>query len=319
VRSGAILIALLVGLLAALLARPVSAAAPRTPAPAPATLNQGTGVPAAALSGSGADHCARVAYLAGFSSTAYPDGAHRSIVIAVAVALAESSCNRNATNTNGPTSGCPNGSTDQGLWQINNCYHSGYGANCVFNEQCNAIAAYQISSRGTNWTPWATYQSGVYLNYISTAQGAIANLTVVLHNRGDGTCLAGDGSASGNGAPIFQWACDDNNPYEQWHVMDVNGNGDLLVLKNVGDGTCLAGDGSARGNGAPIFQWTCEPANIYEQWQLGASDVASSNANATLYNNGDGTCLAGDGSASGNAAPIFQWSCIAGNVYEQWR
>jgi hypothetical protein len=65
--------------------------------------------------------CAKVAAKAGFSYTANVStavGNVRQIVVAVAVAMAESSRNPSATGQN-------SGSIDRGLWQINNFYHPG--------------------------------------------------------------------------------------------------------------------------------------------------------------------------------------------------
>jgi hypothetical protein len=117
---------------------------------------------------SGSDLCARVGYEAGFRGDR--------LVVAVAVGLAESSCRPNATNSNGPTSGCPNGSIDRGLWQINSCYHSEVGVTCAFDPRCNAREAYRISSGGTNWQPWATYNNGRYQSFLDEARAAVNRL-----------------------------------------------------------------------------------------------------------------------------------------------
>ncbi|MEU1604145.1 transglycosylase SLT domain-containing protein [Micromonospora matsumotoense] len=116
----------------------------------------------------GIDLCAQVAYAAGFRNNP--------LVTAVAVAMAESSCNPSAVGSNGPTAGCPNGSLDRGLWQINNCYHPTVNDTCAYNAQCNANAAYSISSGGSNWQPWSTYNNGAYASYLSAAQAAVARL-----------------------------------------------------------------------------------------------------------------------------------------------
>ncbi|MEU7955963.1 transglycosylase SLT domain-containing protein [Micromonospora humida] len=116
----------------------------------------------------GIDLCAQVAYAAGFRNNP--------LVTAVAVAMAESSCNPSAVGSNGPTAGCPNGSLDRGLWQINNCYHPTVNDSCAYNSQCNANAAYSISSGGSNWQPWSTYNNGAYTAYLSAAQAAVARL-----------------------------------------------------------------------------------------------------------------------------------------------
>lgn len=133
--------------------------------PATATTSASDSVGVAAV---GIDLCAQVGYAAGFRGNP--------LVTAVAVAMAESSCNPSAVGTNGPTAGCPNGSRDRGLWQINHCYHPDVSDTCAFDAQCNANAAYRISSGGSNWQPWSTYNNGAYRNYLSAAQAAVNRL-----------------------------------------------------------------------------------------------------------------------------------------------
>lgn len=93
------------------------------------------------------------------------------LVTAGAVAMAESGLYTDSTNWNGPSSDCPNGSTDRGLWQINNCYWP-YTDSCVFDAACNAKAMATISSNGSNWQPWAAYNNGSYQQYVAAAQSA---------------------------------------------------------------------------------------------------------------------------------------------------
>lgn len=39
-----------------------------------------------------------------------------------------------------------------------------------------------------------------------------------VHNNGTGaTCLDADGTSKGNGAPIFQWACNQGDGSQQWN------------------------------------------------------------------------------------------------------
>src|SRR5690242_6778975 len=80
-----------------------------------------------AQAATGAQLCAQVADNAGFNGG--------NLITAVAVGLAESGCNPSAQNHNGPTRGCPNGSTDRGLWQINDCYHPNVTNACAYNAQ----------------------------------------------------------------------------------------------------------------------------------------------------------------------------------------
>jgi hypothetical protein len=114
-----------------------------------------------AVATSGPDLCAQVGYTAGFRGTY--------LVTAVEVGMAESSCNPSATGQNAT-------SYDRGLWQINSYWHSEVTDVCAYNAQCNANAAYRISSGGTNWSQWSTYIHGTYLNYASVAQAAVNRL-----------------------------------------------------------------------------------------------------------------------------------------------
>ncbi len=97
----------------------------------------------------------------------------RRAVVAVAVGMAESYCRKNAVGHNPPTSGCPDGSDDRGLWQINSCYHAEVRDRCAFNPTCNAHAAKRISDRGRDWTPWSAYDNGAYRGYLRVAQQAV--------------------------------------------------------------------------------------------------------------------------------------------------
>jgi hypothetical protein len=121
---------------------------------------------------SGADLCAQVGALAGFLPNTTDDG---QLTTAVAVALAESSCNPGAVHDNGVV--CYNNSSleslDRGLWQVNNCAHPNVPDSCAYDAQCNANAAFSISASGTDWNPWSTYQSGAYLNYLTAAEAAV--------------------------------------------------------------------------------------------------------------------------------------------------
>ncbi len=115
-----------------------------------------------------ADLCASVASRAGFSGDR--------LVTAVAVGMGESSCRPDAQNANGPTKGCPNGSVDRGLWQINSCWHPSVSKSCAYDAQCNADAAYRISAKGANFRPWVAYTNGSYRNHLNEARAAVGRL-----------------------------------------------------------------------------------------------------------------------------------------------
>ncbi|MFI6653391.1 hypothetical protein ACIBI8_38090, partial [Streptomyces sp. NPDC050529] len=110
------------------------------------------------------DLCAQVGYNAGFRG----DG----LVTAVAVALAESSCNPSASNVQNNTPP----STDRGLWQINSYWHAEVDDACAYDAQCNANAAFDISSGGANWEPWSTYNQGMHWRHMDEARAAVERL-----------------------------------------------------------------------------------------------------------------------------------------------
>jgi hypothetical protein len=122
--------------------------------------------PATSSSAITAQRCASTWKDAGFSSA--------TAVTATAVGMGESACRSTATNSNGASPGCPRGSVDRGMWQINDCYHTDISASCAFDAVCSAKAAYRISDSGTDWRPWAAYTSGAYERHLSDAQAAVA-------------------------------------------------------------------------------------------------------------------------------------------------
>ena len=92
-------------------------------------------------------------------------GSTSSCPTAVAVAWAES---RGDTTAKGYNSN----SIDRGLWQINNYWHRDVSDSCAFDAGCNARAALRISSGGSRWSPWATYNDGLHHKWMSAARTA---------------------------------------------------------------------------------------------------------------------------------------------------
>jgi LysM repeat protein len=68
---------------------------------------------------------------------------------AAEIAMAESGGNQYATGTVG----------ERGYWQIN----PDHGSLSTYDPMGNAKAAVIISADGTDWTPWTTYTSGLYI------------------------------------------------------------------------------------------------------------------------------------------------------------
>ena len=81
--------------------------------------------------------------------------------IILAIAQAESKLDTAATNSVGNSAG-----TDRGILQINSYYHSEVTDACAFDPNCAFSAGYKISKQGTDFTPWSTYTSGAYKQYM---------------------------------------------------------------------------------------------------------------------------------------------------------
>jgi hypothetical protein len=91
------------------------------------------------------------------------------IALAVAVAKAESGFRPTITNTVGNTHGI-----DRGLWQVNSHWHPEVSATCALSASCNARAMASISSRGTRWSPWWTYNNGKHRPFMAQSRAAQA-------------------------------------------------------------------------------------------------------------------------------------------------
>jgi cell wall-associated NlpC family hydrolase len=131
---------------------------------------------------------ARVAANAGFAG--------EDLVIAVAVARAESNGNPSAINTSNS-----NGSTDYGLWQINSVHGgSGFDPARSRDPEYNAMWAYRIyEAAGRQWRPWTTYNTGAYREFLPVARAAAENVGAVTVDdlaRDSGHDLTGTGECS---------------------------------------------------------------------------------------------------------------------------
>jgi Lysozyme like domain/Excreted virulence factor EspC, type VII ESX diderm len=118
-----------------------------------------------------AEQLAQHAYTAGFRGDA--------LATAVAVAMAESGGDTRAHNDQPPDN-------SYGLWQINMIDSLGparretFGLgsnNELFNADENAKAAYAISGKGKDFTPWTTYTGGAYEKYLADAREAAGKVS----------------------------------------------------------------------------------------------------------------------------------------------
>lgn len=93
------------------------------------------------------------------------------LVTAVAVALAESGGNPQATNHN------TNGTTDYGLWQINSIHQADLRGGEWSNPNDNARMAYAVFKRaGNSWWPWYAFRNGKHVQFMNRATQAVNSL-----------------------------------------------------------------------------------------------------------------------------------------------
>jgi Lysozyme like domain len=87
---------------------------------------------------------------------------------AVAIALAESFPSGNPNSYNPETSaGAPAGKGSYGLWQIYLAAHPEFAGQNLFDPQTNANAAYSVYLKAGGFSPWTTYTSGAYQQYLN--------------------------------------------------------------------------------------------------------------------------------------------------------
>ena len=93
------------------------------------------------------------------------------LVIAIAVAKAESGWRSNARNGN------TNDSLDCGLWQINSVHRQLLKKHDCYDPKANAQMARALWKQSNgSWSPWVTYQRGKHLQFISEARTLAAGV-----------------------------------------------------------------------------------------------------------------------------------------------
>jgi hypothetical protein len=121
------------------------------------------------------EQVAAVASMAGFKARALPT--------AVAISFAE-----NTTHNTAATNHNTNGTWDVGLWQINSVHLSNkLNYEDLVDPAKNAEAAYGISTHGTNFWPWVTYQRNYYVAHLPAAHNAIT----AMNQKGGAAKVAG--------------------------------------------------------------------------------------------------------------------------------
>jgi len=128
---------------------------------------------------------AKAAIRAGFAPN--PSGLLGDADRAVALALAESTGNPNATHVNS------DGTTDYGLWQINSSHKFPELADGSWKKpEVNARLAFQVH-QSQGWGAWTTYNGAKYLAALPVARVAVSEATIAL---GPGAAVSAAGGAA---------------------------------------------------------------------------------------------------------------------------
>jgi hypothetical protein len=163
--------------------------------------------------------CAGYATYAGWTNNASQDD----LVTASAICVAESGgqptvyyCNPTGKDGYYPPVAC-SGGYDRGLWQIDNQAWASITDMCAFTAKCNADGAYAISQHGASFSPWATYTSGAYSNYLSAAQSVVTALRGGTVPSGvPGVCLSR--AAYAQDAAVITSTCGGGVGRQQWRI-----------------------------------------------------------------------------------------------------
>lgn len=137
--------------------------------------------------------------------------------IAAAVALAESSGNPNATHTN------TDGSTDLGLWQINNHAWPELAAGSWSDPQTNADDAFYVYQR-QGWDAWTTYKTGAYVKYMTNSGTVEASDDV--QDASLGSVVSGSGQVLAQLGKLLAFVIQPKN----WERVALGGVGVVLVI-----------------------------------------------------------------------------------------
>ncbi len=234
--------------------------------------------------------CVRFATAAGWSNNAQAG----SLVLASAICVAESGgrpavyyCNPSGQDGYYPPVNC-SGAYDRGLWQIDNQAWPNVSDGCAFRSRCNADHAYGISRDGQSFTPWATYTSGIYANYLADVQAAVGVLRVGTVPSGvPGVCLSRVKYAAG--AAAVTAACGSGTRRQLWGIAG----------PTIQDGQyCLAVASAAKS--ARVVLSGCDGSSA-QQW--------SALGNGELRNAESGRCLRDPGASTAVGTPVNVGPC----------
>jgi hypothetical protein len=104
------------------------------------------------------------------------------LTLAVAIALAESGGDTAVTHKNSDS----RGTTDLGVWQINNYWHRDLLAKYSWSDPgANALMMWIVKTQRGGWPQWSTFNSGSYFKFMPRAIKAAA----IVSNKGTVTTL----------------------------------------------------------------------------------------------------------------------------------
>lgn len=252
----------------------------------------------AAQASAAARTCARNATAAGWVNSA-PSSI---LVTATAICVAESGgqatvyyCDPTGRDGFYPPVNCP-GLYDRGLWQLDSQAWKSISDACAFNALCNADSAYVISQSGLSFTPWATYNSGVYASYLDDAQTAVSAMHIGTVPSGVlGVCLSRLKYAAG--APAITARCASGSK-QQWRIAGTSIRTGKL---------CLAAASAAKAAPVRLRRCAVSPA---QQW------VAQ--GNGEVRNALAGRCLRDPGSSAVAGTLVNVGSCTTAKSRIWW-
>ncbi len=265
----------------------------------------------AAQAATASSTCVRYATRAGWANNGYFAG---DLVTAAAVCVAESTGDPNlyvCDNAAGQVVGhgdfgpgkpvkCPAGTTsyDRGLWQLNTAVPGAVGDTCAFNPVCNAATAYLASQRGTDFSPWSSYDQDVYSKFIDPAQTAVTQLTSgTVTSALLGECLVQAKSAAGAKVEIAN--CGRGASTQQWIV----GGGKLR------SGSVCATISSTSAATPGVVLRRCATQKIQSWTVFGRSE---------LRNAADGKCLTDPNGSLAAGKPVTVTRCANAKDQTWW-
>jgi hypothetical protein len=246
--------------------------------------------------------CASWASKAGFAN----NGPRGHLVVAVAIALAESGCNPRACLNDTTHRECtPSGtrhsrdSIDRGAWQINSRYWPNVSNQCAYHGLCAARTAYRlVSADGTYFKAWVTYIKGIYKRYLPAARAAVRSLrTGTLTSARSGLCASYPRDR--RGAQVRLARCGSASNDQMW-----TRSGAKLRTRR---GLCLAARNHRSG---PVILERCGGRWRQQWWGRAAF---------SLYNRGAHRCLTDPGGSVRPGHPLSVGHCLRGRDKSWYR